>query len=203
MAGVCVRDKCDRGRDGRIGPGGDRLFADDLSFLRKHTTVVLLSDAKGEAQVAIAPAWQGRVMTSTDGGDRGKSYGWVNRELIASGKLREHINAFGGEDRFWIGPEGGQFSVFFAPGVPFDLAHWFTPAALDSEPFTLVANDSQHARFHRGFQLTNYSGTQFQIGVDREVHMLAADEAWKKLGAKPSPNVSLVAYESVNRLTTR
>jgi hypothetical protein len=25
-----------------------------------------------------------------------------------------HINVFGGEDRFWLGPEGGQFSIFFA-----------------------------------------------------------------------------------------
>jgi len=33
-------------------------------------------------------------------------YGWINRELVASGKRQKHINAFGGEDRFWLaGPE--------------------------------------------------------------------------------------------------
>ena len=83
----------------------------------------------GKAKVALVPAWQGRVMTSTMGGDTGPSFGWINRELIASGKILPHMNAFGGEDRFWLGPEGGQFSIFFAKGVPFDLEHWFTPAS--------------------------------------------------------------------------
>ena len=54
-------------------------------------------------------------------GDTGASFGWINRQLIASGKLLPHMNAFGGEDRFWMGPEGGQFSIFFAPGVKFDI----------------------------------------------------------------------------------
>jgi hypothetical protein len=25
------------------------------------------------------------------------------------GKTAEHFNAFGGEERFWLGPEGGSF----------------------------------------------------------------------------------------------
>ena len=82
-------------------------------------------------------------MTSTAGGDAGLSFGWINRELIASGKLQPHINVFGGEDRFWLGPEGGQFSIFFAKGAKFELADWFTPAAIDTLPFQVV---SQSAR---------------------------------------------------------
>jgi hypothetical protein len=176
-------------------------FGDDLAFLRQHTKVIVLSDTAGHAQLTIAPAWQGRVMTSTDGGGRGHSYGWINRELIASGKPREHINAFGGEDRFWIGPEGGQFSVFFAPGVPFDFAHWFTPAALDTEPFAVLATARDRARVHRDITLVNYSGTKFHVGVDREVRLLGNKDAWRNLGLKPDAHVSLVAYESINRLT--
>ena len=49
-----------------------------------------------------------------------------------------HINVFGGEERFWIGPEGGQFSIFFPPGGKFELADWQTPAAIDTEPFQVV-----------------------------------------------------------------
>src|SRR5689334_13368722 len=92
--------------------GAAGTFGGDSNFLKKHTDLVVLSDAAGRAKVAVAPAWQGRVMTSTAGGDAGLSFGWINRELIASGKLQEHINVFGGEDRMWLGPEGGQFSVF-------------------------------------------------------------------------------------------
>src|SRR5271165_5441896 len=86
-------------------------FGDDLAFLQKHTDVVVLHDPSNMAQVAVAPAWQGRVLTSTADGAGGASFGWINRELISSGKLLPHINVFGGEDRFWLGPEGGQFGV--------------------------------------------------------------------------------------------
>ena len=89
-------------------------FGDDIEFLKSHTDLVVLSDGKGAAKVAISPAWQGRVMTSTAGSDAGRGFGWINRELIASGQRLPHMNAFGGEDRFWMGPEGGQFSVYFA-----------------------------------------------------------------------------------------
>jgi hypothetical protein len=37
------------------------------------------------------------------------------------------MNAVGGEDRIWLGPEGGQLSIFFAPGVPYpgDVANTY------------------------------------------------------------------------------
>src|ERR1035438_1605181 len=83
-------------------------FGDDAAFLKSHTDLILLSDEKGLAKVAVAPGWQGRVMTSTAGADAGPSFGWINRELISSGKLAPHMNAFGGEDRFWMGPERSE-----------------------------------------------------------------------------------------------
>src|SRR5204863_363442 len=101
-------------------------FGDDVEFLKRHTRVLLLG--RGDAQVAVCPAYQGRVMTSTASGPSGLSLGWIHREHIGAGQLVPHINVFGGEDRFWIGPEGGQFSVFFKKGDPFDLEHWQTPA---------------------------------------------------------------------------
>ena len=86
-------------------------FGDDVAFLQMHTDLVVLGDETGEAQVAVSPAMQGRVLTSTAAGGEGPSFGWINRAVIASGERQEHINVFGGEDRFWLGPEGGQYSV--------------------------------------------------------------------------------------------
>src|SRR5881394_2879180 len=61
-------------------------FGHDLNFLRKyHNDLVVMGDSGG-AQVIIAPAYQGRVMTSTTEGEKGLSFGWINHELIASGK---------------------------------------------------------------------------------------------------------------------
>src|SRR5208283_3187131 len=145
--------------------------------------------------------WQGRVLTSTAGADAGLSFGWINRELIASGKLLPHMNGFGGEDRFWMGPEGGQFSVFFAKGVKFEFENWFTPAAYDTLPFKVVRQSRYQAQFASEFALTNYSGTRFAVAVNREVRLLSAAAAWRKLGVKPSAEVSLVAYETDNRIT--
>ena len=106
---------------------GLRRYQEDLDLLKANVQVVELSDDEGRARVAVVPAYQGRVMTSTAGGPDGFSLGWINEELIASWETLEHINPYGGEDRFWFGPEGGQFAVFFEKGAPFDLEHWQTP----------------------------------------------------------------------------
>ena len=180
---------------------GAATFGDDAAFLKRHTELILLSDKKGQAKIAVAPAWQGRVMTSTAGDDSGLSYGWINRELIASGKILPHMNAFGGEDRFWMGPEGGQFSIFFAKGAKFEFDDWFTPAAFDTLPFKVVHQSKDKALFASEFSLTNYSGTRFEVAVRREVRLLKPADAWKKLGVKPAADVSLVAFESDNKIT--
>jgi hypothetical protein len=182
-----------------IIPSG--TFADDLAVLEKHGGVIVLSDAVGLAQVAVVPAFEGRVMTSTAEGPGGMSFGWINRELLVSAKTLQHINPYGGEDRFWMGPEGGQFSIFFAKDAPFDLEHWFTPAALDTKPFNVAGKTSTSVLFRQRFQLVNYSGTKFDVDVRREIRLLGADQAWKNLGLAPMPGVKLVAFESVNAIT--
>ena len=182
-------------------PAGAATFADDLTFLQKNKVVIVLSDSHGEAKVAVVPEYQGRVMTSTATGDNGLSFGWLNRELSSSGPWQKHINVFGGEDRFWLGPEGGQFSIFFAKGVTFDLEHWFTPAAIDSDSFKVVKQSNDKASFTHSFSLANYSGTAFEVKADREVRLLSAGSAWSKLKAKKVAGVKVVAYESVNKIT--
>jgi hypothetical protein len=140
-------------------------------------------------------------MTSSAEGDKGLSFGWINRELISSGKIAQHINVFGGEDRFWIGPEGGQYSIFFKKGVPFDLEHWFTPAPIDTEPFELVSKSASRAVLKKDMQLENYSGTAFKLRVDREILVLEQADAVKSLGITPAQKVKMVAFESNNKMT--
>jgi hypothetical protein len=185
-----------------IAPSGlAAAFGDDTAFLKRHTEVIVLSDATGSAKVAVAPAWQGRVMTSTSEGNAGYGFGWINRDLIESGKILPHMNAFGGEDRFWMGPEGGQFSVFFAKGAKFEFSNWFTPAIFDTLPFAVSSRSSDNVTFDTKFSLTNYSGTNFEIEVRRGIKILATSEAWEKLGVRPEKDVSLVAYETDNTIT--
>lgn len=190
--------------------GAAETYASDLALLRRHFPIIELRD--GAARVAIAPSLQGRVMTSSAAGDEGHGHGWLNDGLIAQGvltpeqargRLEEHIHVFGGEERFWLGPEGGQFGIFFGPGAPFDFDSWKTPPALDTEPFDVVESGAQQAVFQKRFGVTNHSGTRFDLEVGRTIRLLPADEIRKLLGIDADQEVKAVAYETINRLRNR
>ncbi|MFP4058689.1 MAG: DUF6786 family protein [Candidatus Brocadiia bacterium] len=178
-------------------------FRDDLAFLDKHTDAFVLSDEAGEAHVVVVPQYQGRVMTSTAGGPEGLSFGWINRELIASGRRLEQMNPFGGEDRMWLGPEGGQFSIFFPQGASreFKFEDWQTPEAIDWGPWELVERSPTHARFRKKMTLTNFSGTTFDLMADRTVRLLGPADVEKHFGLRLPEEVDAVAFESDNRIT--
>jgi hypothetical protein len=176
------------------------LFKDDATFLKAHTKAIILNARDNLAQVAVNPDLQGRVMTSTAAGPDGLSFGWINRELIASGANNLHMNAFGGEDRFWLGPEGGQFSIFFKKGDPFDLDHWFTPPSINEGAYGVVSRKADSIHFRKAMHLVNYSAAEFDLELNREVRILKTDEV-KALGVPVPAGVKMVAYSSDNRIT--
>jgi hypothetical protein len=176
-------------------------FASDVAFLRQYTDVVLLADSARQAQVAVAPGYQGRVMTSTTGGSDTPSFGWLGRAAIASRKRQPHMNVFGGEDRFWLGPEGGQYSLYFKPGDRFDLEHWQVPDAFDWGPWEIANQSASEVRVTKRMSLRNYSGTQVEIDVDRTVRLLTGADVTAQLGESPGSGVRTVAFESSNTVT--
>ncbi|HVZ85868.1 MAG TPA: DUF6786 family protein [Polyangia bacterium] len=175
-------------------------FGDDVEFLRRHTETVVLA-GEGGARVALCPALQGRVAVSAAAGEGGASFGWLNRALIASGTLAPHMNVYGGADRFWLGPEGGPFSLFFAPGAPQDLAHWQTPAPIDAEPFALAEAARHRALLRKAMRLTNAAGTVFELEVAREVRLYPDAEIWQVAGVAARAGVTAVGFETRNRVT--
>jgi Family of unknown function (DUF6786) len=176
-------------------------FDTDIAFLRQHTQVVVLADPSGSAQVAVAPAYQGRVMTSTTGGSDAPSFGWIGRAAIASGQRQPHMNVFGGEDRFWLGPEGGQYALYFKPGDPFDLDHWQVPQPFDWDTWDIAGQSATEVRFRKPMTLVNYSRTQMTVDVDRTVRLLSGEDVARLLGVSPGSGVRTVAYESSNTVT--
>jgi hypothetical protein len=176
-------------------------FAEVVHTADAISPTVILRSPSGRACVAVSARLQGRVLTSSANGQNGRSLGWVNQKLIASDKTEEHFNAYGGEDRIWIAPEGGQFSVFFAPKAPFDLAHWYTPAAVDTQPFEQVGKSGTSVTFRKRFSIENYSGTKFEGQIDRTVKLLTEDQVWKDLKIAPVQSVRVVAFQSDNKLT--
>ena len=197
VALVCLAvGACSR-RDRAATPQEGR-FASDVAFLQQHTTIVLLADPSRGAQVVVAPGYQGRVMTSTTGGVDQPSFGWIGRAAIASGQKQPHMNVFGGEDRFWLGPEGGQYALFFQPGDPFDLDHWQVPEPIDWGAWDVASQSATAVRLRKRMTLVNYSRTQIDVDVDRTVRLLTDTEMTEALGVAPGNAVRAVAFESSN-----
>lgn len=176
-------------------------YGSDLAFLKQHLPdLIELRDESGNAALAISPALQGRIMTSTADGSQGFSFGWINRSLIESKRIQPHINAYGGEERLWLGPEGGQYSFYFSQGKEFSFDNWQVPAVIDTEPFEVVDADTRKATFRRNFRLTNYAGQLFDIQIVREVELLGPATVSQWLGLDLPDSVRMVAWQSVNTI---
>ncbi len=177
-------------------------------FLVAHTKVVELTGENGE-RVAICPEYQGRVMTSTTGDVAGRSLGWVNRSFIEKGAKDPHFNNFGGEDRFWLGPEGGQYSLWFAPGADQSLANWLTPPALNDGAFKIASGqDDPYYRLTRPMQFQNAAKTQFNLEVVREIHLQKAHHLGQLFGeeaqsALAAGKLKMVGFQTINTVTNR
>jgi hypothetical protein len=66
------------------------------------------------------------------------------------------MNVFGGEDRFWLGPEGGQYSLYFKKGDPFDLDRWHVPEAFDWGAWDMSNQGPTSVTFRKRMALVNY-----------------------------------------------
>jgi len=178
----------------------ERTFAEDVAFLKRHRETLVLVAPRGEGRIAVVPELQGRVMTSSARGDGGNSFGFLKEEAIAARTFAKGINAYGGEDRFWVGPEGGQFSVFFPPGTREQtLASWQTPALIDTEAYAVLESGPSSVRFARPARLVNASGTTFDFELERTVEVLDAEAALAELGVA-GQGLAAVAFESRNTL---
>jgi hypothetical protein len=174
-------------------------FQYDLDFLKQYhkDLIVLGSDS---AQIIVLPQYQARIMTSTAEGNTGASFGWLNHELIASKNFSPHFSAFGGEERFWIGPEGGQFSIYFKKGVPFSFDNWFVPKEIDTEKFEVIEVNKTSASFEKIMHLQNYSGTDFDVKVNRNIQVLTDSAIYQLIGMAPK-DTKIVGFESNNSIT--
>ncbi|MEM7373283.1 MAG: SGNH/GDSL hydrolase family protein [Bacteroidota bacterium] len=183
-------------------PASKGSFGYDADFLRIfQQDAILLEQEGGEGKLLLSPAFQGRVMSSTAQGYAGKSHGWMNYDLIASGKEMKHINVFGGEERFWLGPEGGQYSIFFEQGSAFTLDDWQTPRLIDLEPFEVSEITESSVTFSKQASLTNYADFTFELGIERTIELLSQSKIYSDLGLDELPDLHAVGYRSTNTLT--
>ena len=174
-------------------------FADDVAFLSRFGAVKVL-ESPGGGRVAVSAKYQGRVMTSAVEPD-GPSLGFVNRPFIAGGKTGTLFDNYGGEDRFWLGPEGGQYALYFPAGKPFAFANWQTPRTTQEGAWETKDASALAVTFARRMEVTNYAGTAFTIGVERKVSLFSPDEAKDRLGLGLPAGVKWVGFATANTIT--
>jgi len=181
--------------DPAFAPG---TFGYDLHFLSARDSVIVLSS--GASQVLVSAKYQGKVLTSTSSGDTGRSFGWVHYKAF-DGPLDPHMNAYGGENRLWLGPEGGPFSLFFPPGAKMEFADWKTPAPFDTESWDVLSSSVSSVDLRKDMQLVNYAGTRLSLSIDRRIAILSRFGIDSALGITLDSSVAAVGYQTINTLT--
>lgn len=180
---------------------GAPTFADDVAFLRAHGEVIVLEGAAG-ARVAVSPAYQGRVMTSAASPD-GASFGWIHRAFIDAKKTGTSFDNYGGEDRFWLGPEGSRFSLYFPSGSELVFDRWQVPHALQEGAWNVTERDARRVRFAHTMEVTSRTGRAFRASVARTIALLdeAALARFGERAQEAARGLSWVGFESENVLT--
>ena len=161
---------------------------------------MVLNSKDGNAQIIVSPKYQAKVFTSTADGKNGKSFGWINYKTFAQKSLDAHMNAYGGEDRLWIGPEGSKFAMFFKPHTKMEFAYWHTPTAFDFENWRLTANTDKKASLTKTTRVINYQGVIFNLNILRDITILEPADEKKLLGIDFDDKIKSVAFSTSNTI---
>jgi hypothetical protein len=78
---------------------------------------------------------------------------------------------------------------------------WQTPAGLDTESWEKISASTDKVSMQKSMQLQNYSGTEFDVLLKRDVKLLASEDLLTNLGIKPDSSVKWVGFETSNTLT--
>ncbi|MEC3908240.1 DUF6786 family protein [Tamlana sp. 2201CG12-4] len=174
-------------------------FKEDVDFMKQYEKDLIVLQS-GKSMIAVAPRLQGRVMTSSSDGMAGASYGWINKVHYKSGEINPQINVYGGEERFWLGPEGGQYSIYFKKGKDFTFENWATPKLIDLEPFDVLEQTTDKVSFTKSAALTNYAGFTFNFQINRDVTIISNNTIVSQLGVASIGDVKAVGYKTENTL---
>lgn len=172
-------------------------FGYDLNFLKEWDPNLILLES-GSSSVVVSGKYQAKVFTSSVSGEEGRSMGWINYE--AFGKTDAHMNAFGGESRFWLGPEGNAFSLFFDPETEMVFENWKTPPPIDTDSWDVTQKSATSVALERTMEIQNYAGTSLNILAQREVEILTTTQMEELLGVQVG-GVESVGYKTKNTIT--
>jgi Family of unknown function (DUF6786) len=172
-------------------------FLDAVELLKSTgNRAVQLQRSGKDAAVLVSPDLVGRVMCSTFSSKTGEANAWINREAILKGKVDPVFNNFGGEERFWFGPEGGRFGLMFG-GNESCFANYHVQEGMTSLGYNVMTQDDRSVTITADMSLQNTVGTKFSLRVERRISLLEscpyASEIWDP--------VDFVGFQSDNVVT--
>jgi len=167
-----------------------RGIEDAVDDVFRDRSVIL--NGEGGSKLIVSPEMYGRIFDVRVG--REDMVGFVCFPEIYEGERNDRFNNFGGMDRFWIGPEAGPFGLFFPPGAKMDLANWRVPKDLNRGGFKVLQSSPESVKMTRRMDLVNFSGTRFQVQVDREAGLILQDRMLRTFGLKESDVRPWVSY---------
>jgi hypothetical protein len=129
----------------------------------------------------------------------GKSFGWINYKAFAA-PVDPHMNAYGGENRFWLGPEGGKYSLYFKKGDSMVFDNWKTPKAFDIEPWQVAKKDNRSVTMTKDMVIHNYTGAELSMNVERTITLMDRPQIEKELAVTLGDSVKFVGYSTQNIL---
>ncbi|RED96026.1 DUF6786 family protein [Marinoscillum furvescens] len=171
----------------------------DKNLIQHHTPLVELSVPGSAATIAVAPAFQGKVMIANSDYPSGSTIGWINREALKSYPCTG--GEVGGLERIWLGPLGSQFSLYYQQIFPLDEDNWSVPPPLATGSFKTINRSRSSIAMCMNMELTNYIGTNFQVSLQRKITLLNKRTVTKNLAVSLENTVDLVAYTTEHVLT--
>ena len=179
-------------------PAAAGTFSYDAQFLAKYDSG-LVRLANDEAAILVSPKYQSKVFTSTATGDSGKSFGWINYKAFDA-PYDPHMNGYGGENRLWLGPEGGKYSLYFKKGDSMVFDNWKTPAPIDTAAWEVTKEGGRSVTMAKDMSLANYAGATLPMNVERTITLLDKTQIEQALSLTLGDAVKYVGYATENVL---
>jgi hypothetical protein len=171
-------------------------FADVIALLRDtNNETVILQGPQNNHRLVVAPQLVGRVMASTMTGDQGTIQGWVNQSALEAGAVDPVFNNYGGEERFWLGPDGTSQGLFFRK-KPFTWDNFYVPEPMSAQLFETIALAPDHhsITMQARWKLSNLMGAKFHFEITRTITILDACPYANGLGDK----INYIGFQSDN-----
>ncbi len=175
-------------------------FDEDLKLLNQYINPIVL--ISGEKQIVVSSEFQGRILTSTAKGLKGRSYGWFNKKLLTGGDSFQQKSKLGGEGRIWFGPDQGPYTLFFEIDSLTGEKNHKSPIDLDTISFPILSKTEKSVTLGNRLKIKNMNGFVFAVDVKRKIALL--DEAFvnKSLNVDLGKNnLDYVSYSTNTTMT--